>query len=66
MPPGIPAAPPRDCARAIRRLRYERERAAVQEAIDRLARGGAAGGAEIDALLARKHALARELEALNR
>jgi DNA primase len=62
----IPAAPPRDCARAIRRLRYERERAAVQEAIDRLARGGAAGGAEIDALLARKHALARELEALNR
>ena len=47
-PPGDPL----DCVRALKRLRYTRERAAVQREIDRLQEAGAAGhDAEIDRLL---------------
>jgi hypothetical protein len=54
-----------DCARNIRRLRYERERAAVQREIDRLQQLGAAGyGEQIDQLWARKQALLQQIEAL--
>jgi DNA primase len=54
-----------DCARIIKRLRYERERAAVQREIDRLQQLGAAQhGAQIDALWARKRDLLHRIEAL--
>jgi DNA primase len=53
------------CARIIRRLRYERERAAVQREIDRLQQLGAAQhGEEIDALWSRKRDLLHRIEAL--
>ena len=54
-----------DCARLIRRLRYERERAAVQREIDRLQQLGAAQhGAQIDALWAKKRDLLQRIEGL--
>jgi DNA primase len=54
-----------DCARIIKRLRYERERAAVQREIDRLQQLGAAQhGAQIDALWARKRDLLHRIEGL--
>ena len=54
-----------DCARIIKRLRYERERAAVQREIDRLQQLGAAQhGNEIDALWLRKRDLLHRIEAL--
>jgi DNA primase len=53
------------CARIIRRLRYERERAAVQREIDRLQQLGAAQhGEQINALLARKRDLFHRIEGL--
>ncbi len=53
-PPGDPL----DCVRALKRLRYTRERAAVQREIDRLQEAGAAGhGNEIDRLWHRKKTL---------
>ena len=59
-------APPIECVRALRRLRYERERAAVQRELDRLQeRGPAVPAAEVDALLQRKSDLLSRLEALN-
>jgi DNA primase len=59
------AAPPDACARALKRLRYERERAAVQHEIDRLQQqGGAASMARIDALWVRKKELLNLIEAL--
>jgi len=59
-------APPVECVRALRRLRYERERAAVQRELDRLQeRGPAVPAAEVDALLQRKSDLLSRLEALN-
>jgi hypothetical protein len=54
-----------DCARIIKRLRYERERAALQREIDRLQQLGAAQhGAQIDALWARKRDLLHRIEGL--
>jgi hypothetical protein len=54
-----------ECARIIKRLRYERERAAVQREIDRLQQLGAAlHGEQIDALWARKHDLLQRIEGL--
>src|SRR5262245_19455040 len=53
------------CVHVIRRLRCERERAAIQSEIDRLQEKGAAEHAsEIDALLMRKRLLLQEMEAL--
>ena len=57
---------PVECTRALRRLRYERERAEVQREIDRLQERGMAGEAHgLDALLERKSALLVRIEALN-
>jgi DNA primase len=53
------------CARIVRRLRCEREHAAIQREIDRLQRLGAAQhGSEIDALWARKFDLLQRIEGL--
>jgi DNA primase len=61
-----PLAAPADCVRALKRLRYDRERAAVQREIDRLQEEGAATyEREIVALWARKKALLDQIEALN-
>jgi DNA primase len=55
-----------NCARILRRLRYERERAALQREIDRLQQLGAAQhGAQIDALWVRKRDLLQRIEELN-
>ena len=63
-----PSAPAQvdDCAVELRRLRCERERDQVQEAIDQHQRISAAGTAqdEIDTLLRRKHELQQRIEAL--
>ena len=54
-----------DCGRILKRLRYERERAAIQGEIDRLQQLGAAQhGDEIDALWARKRDLLQRIEGL--
>jgi DNA primase len=59
-------APAHDCVRALRRRRYERERAAVQREIDRLQeRGGPADVGEIDRLWAHKRTLITEIDALS-
>jgi DNA primase len=59
-------APAQDCVRALRRRRYERERAAVQREIDTLQeRGAPADVGEIDRLWARKRTLITEIEALS-
>jgi DNA primase len=58
-------APAVDCARAIKRLRWERERSAIQREIDRLQELGAGQhGHEIDALWKRKKDLMHRIEAL--
>jgi DNA primase len=60
-----PVHDPEDCARMIKRLRYERERAAVQREIDRLQQLGATEhGAQIDALWARKRDLLQRIDGL--
>ena len=60
-----PPAPALDCARAIKRLRCERERAAIQREIDRLQELGAGQhGHEIDALWQRKKDLLHRIEEL--
>jgi DNA primase len=54
-----------NCARMLRRLRYERERAALQREIDRLQQlGAAAHGAQIDALWVKKRDLLERIEEL--
>jgi DNA primase len=59
-------APAQDCVRALRRRRFERERAAVQREIDRLQeQGGPSEVGEIDRLWARKRTLITEIEALS-
>ena len=59
--PGNPA----DCARALKRLRYDRERADVQREIDRLQQAGAARHeGEIVALWDRKKRLVQKIENL--
>jgi DNA primase len=53
-----PPGPPLDCVKALKRLRYTRERAAVQREIDRLQEAGAANHeTEIVALWDRKKTL---------
>ena len=59
-----PAAPA-DCVRTLKRLRFDRERAAVQREIDRLQEQGAVRHeAEIVSLWARKRALLQQIEEL--
>jgi hypothetical protein len=58
-------APPTECARALRRLRYERERAELQCEIDRLQDLGPAHTGQIEALWARKKDLSQRLDALD-
>ncbi len=53
-----------ECARSLRRLRYERERAAVQREIDRLQQQGPAGGEQLEQLLVRKYALIQRIDGL--
>ncbi|MEW5984902.1 MAG: DNA primase [Acidobacteriota bacterium] len=57
-----PPAPPTACARALKRLRYEREGARVQREIDRLQEAGC--GADIDRLWQEKRDLLQRIEAL--
>jgi hypothetical protein len=61
----ISTAPPAGCVRAIKRLRWERERAAIQREIDRLQELGATKhGQEIDTLWQRKKSLLHRIEEL--
>jgi DNA primase len=61
----ISPAPATECARAIKRLRWERERAALQREIDRLQQLGATQhGHEIDDLWQRKKDLLHRIEEL--
>ena len=56
-------APASECARAIKRLRWDRERAAIQREIDRLQQLGAGQhGHEIDALWQQKKDLLHRIE----
>jgi len=58
-------APAEACAQALKRLRYERDRAAVQREIDRLQEAGQGGDdARIDALWRQKKDLSQRIEAL--
>jgi DNA primase len=58
-----PPAPPIECAQALKRLRWERERAAIQREIDRLQEMGAGQhGSEIDALWLKKKDLLHQIE----
>ena len=60
-----PPAPPLECARALKRLRWERERAAIQREIDRLQELGASRhDREIDALWLKKKDLMHRIEEL--
>lgn len=61
----ISPAPPLDCVRALKKLRWERERAAIQREIDRLQEMGAGQhGNEIDALWQKKKDLLLRIEQL--
>jgi DNA primase len=61
--PGAPAEDATDCARTLKRLRYDRDRAALQREIDRLQEDGAARHeAEIVALWERKKELLHRIE----
>ncbi len=61
-----PQAPPLECARALKRLRWERERAAIQREIGQLQEKGAAKhGNEIDALFQKKKNLLHQIEQLS-
>ena len=60
-----PPAPPLACARALKRLRWERERAAIQREIDRLQELGAGpNGTAIDDLWRKKIDLLHRIEQL--
>ncbi len=52
------------CARSLRRLRYERERTAVQLEIDSLQERGAADGGRLGELLVRKYDLIQRIDSL--
>ena len=57
---GAPAQDPADCVRTLKKQRYDRERADLQQQIDRLQQLGAGQyGAELDELLRKKEALQR-------
>ncbi len=61
----VSQAPPAACARALKRLRWERERAAIQREIDRLQELGATQhGNEINTLWQRKKDLLHRIEEL--
>jgi DNA primase len=61
-----PPAPPLECARALKRLRWERERAAIQREIDRLQELGAGRHErEIEALWVKKKDLMHRIEELS-
>jgi DNA primase len=61
-----PVLSPLECARALRRLRWQRDRAEIQREIDRLQQeGSGAHDTEIDLLLRKKHDLGLRIEALN-
>jgi hypothetical protein len=60
----VPTAEPADCVNALRRLRIERDRAAVQDEIDRLQAASPASNDALAALWARKMELLRRLEEL--
>ncbi|MBI2186855.1 MAG: DNA primase [Acidobacteria bacterium] len=53
-----------ECALILRRLRYERERAALQREIDRLQTAGTDPGDELQELLVRKYELIQRIEGL--
>ena len=60
-----PAAPPAECVRALKLLRWERERAAIQAQIDKLqALGAGENGQAINALWQRKKDLLHRIEEL--
>ena len=59
-----PAAPPTDCVNALKRLRVDRQRADVQEQIDRLQAGDRLDDSALARLWAEKKALVRRLEDL--
>jgi DNA primase len=56
-----------ECARILKRRRYERERAALQREIDRVQQlgGGVQPGEELQQLLVRKYDLIRRIDGLN-
>jgi DNA primase len=53
-----------DCVRIIKRLRWERERGAIQREIDRLQEAGARDGEKLQELLVRKYDVIQRIEAL--
>jgi DNA primase len=53
-----------DCGRILKRLRWERERAAIQREIDRLQEVGALEGEKLQELLVRKYDVIQRIEAL--
>ena len=54
-----------ECALILKRLRYERERAALQREIDRLQReGGGEPGEQLEELLVQKYALVQRIDGL--
>jgi DNA primase len=53
-----------DCVRILKRLRWERERAAIQREIDRLQEVGAQEGEKLQELLVRKYDVVQRIEAL--
>jgi DNA primase len=57
-----PPASPHECALALKRLRFEREGAAVQQEIDRLQQAGCGG--DIDRLWQQKHELLQRIATL--
>lgn len=60
-----PAVSPMECARTIKRLRWQRERADIQREIDRLQRDGTGShNPEIDVLLRKKNDLGLRIEQL--
>jgi DNA primase len=63
-PPIRDAAGLTDCARSLKRLRWERERAALQREIDRLQGLGSRTDEQIDTLLNQKRDLAQRIEKL--
>jgi DNA primase len=53
-----------DCVRIIKRLRWERERGAIQREIDRLQEAGGRDGEKLQELLVRKYDVIQRIEAL--
>jgi len=60
----LPPAGPSDCVNAIKRMRFERDRASIQEEIDRLQTRGAGSNDALAALWAKKKDLLKRLEEL--